>query len=207
MNCPNCGSVIDKNAFVCVKCGYLLKSIKPQVMEKVIEKPVYRTVYKDRSCGSVLKNENNQVNDQSATRQDYVANNVNSNIDNGSNQVVNSQNYGNTNFNPVGYNQANYTQENFNAQNTYNSSVNDSDSKVCVILSIAIPIVMFILKWFVGTSLYIDIIVATVGLTLAKKGESSSKPLAILGMILNVIFILLVIIFFLLTLYVVTCVD
>ena len=48
MNCPNCGSVIDKNAFVCVKCGYLLKSIKPQVMEKVIEKPVYRTVYKDR---------------------------------------------------------------------------------------------------------------------------------------------------------------
>ena len=66
---------------------------------------------------------------------------------------------------------------------------------------------MFILKWFVGTSLYIDIIVATVGLTLAKKGESSSKPLAILGMILNIIFILLVIIFFLLTLYVVTCVD
>ncbi|CCY71988.1 unknown [Clostridium sp. CAG:921] len=154
-----------------------------------------------------MKNENNQVNDQSATRQDYVANNVNSNIDNGSNQVVNGQNYGNTNFNPVGYNQANYTKENFNAQNTYNSSVNDSDSKVCVILSIAIPIVMFILKWFVGTSLYIDIIVATVGLTLAKKGESSSKPLAILGMILNIIFILLVVIFFLLTLYVVTCVD
>ena len=48
MTCPNCGSVIDKNAFVCAKCGYLLKSIKPQVMEKVIEKPVYRTVYKDR---------------------------------------------------------------------------------------------------------------------------------------------------------------
>lgn len=177
MNCPNCGAQISQNDRFCT------------------------------SCGSVLKNENNQVNDQSATRQDYVANNVNSNIDNGSNQVVNSQNYGNTNFNPVGYNQANYTKENFNAQNTYNSSVNDSDSKVCVILSIAIPIVMFILKWFVGTSLYIDIIVATVGLTLAKKGESSSKPLAILGMILNIIFILLVIIFFLLTLYVVTCVD
>ena len=177
MNCPNCGVQISQNDRFCT------------------------------SCGSVLKNENNQVNDQSATRQDYVANNVNSNIDNGSNQVVNSQNYGNTNFNPVGYNQANYTQENFNAQNTYNSSVNDSDSKVCVILSIAIPILMLILKWFVGTSLYIDIIVATVGLTLAKKGESSSKPLAILGMILNIIFILLVIIFFLLTLYVVTCVD
>lgn len=178
MNCPNCGAQISQNDRFCT------------------------------SCGSVLKNENNQVNDQSVTRQDYVANNVNSNIDNGSNQVVNSQNYGNTNFNPVGYNQTSYAQGNYNVQSTnYSQNVNDSDSKVCVILSIVIPIVMFILKWFVATSLYIDIIAATVGLTLAKKGESSSKPLAILGMILNVIFILLVVIFFLLTLYVVTCVD
>lgn len=176
MNCPNCGAQISQNDRFCT------------------------------SCGSMLKNENSQVNEHSVIHQEDKINNV-INSANNSNQVVNGQNYGNTNFNPVGYNQANYTKENFNAQNTYNSSVNDSDSKVCVILSIAIPIVMFILKWFVGTSLYIDIIVATVGLTLAKKGESSSKPLAILGMILNIIFILLVIIFFLLTLYVVTCVD
>ncbi|MBQ1813102.1 MAG: hypothetical protein II119_04070 [Bacilli bacterium] len=40
VKCPNCGNVIDKNAFLCIKCGYLLKDIKPKVVEKIIEKPV-----------------------------------------------------------------------------------------------------------------------------------------------------------------------
>ena len=178
MNCPNCGAQVSQNDRFCT------------------------------SCGSVLKNENNQVNDQSVTRQDYVANNVNSNIDNGSNQVVNSQNYGNANFNPVGYNQTSYAQGNYNVQSTnYSQNVNDSDSKVCVILSIIIPIVMLIFKWFVGTSLYIDIIVATVGLTLAKKGEASSKPLSITGMVLNIIFIVLAVVFFIFSLLLVASIK
>ena len=42
--CPNCGSVIDKNAFLCIKCGYLLKEIKPQIIEKIVEKPVEKIV-------------------------------------------------------------------------------------------------------------------------------------------------------------------
>ncbi len=43
--CPNCGSVIDKNAFICIKCGYLLKQLVQQkVVERVIEKPVEKVV-------------------------------------------------------------------------------------------------------------------------------------------------------------------
>lgn len=38
MICPNCGNVIDNNAFICLKCGVLLKEIK---QEKVIEKHIY----------------------------------------------------------------------------------------------------------------------------------------------------------------------
>ena len=45
--CPNCGSVIDKNAFICVKCGFLVKQIVQQkVVERVIEKPVEKVVEK-----------------------------------------------------------------------------------------------------------------------------------------------------------------
>ena len=40
--CKNCGSIVDKNAHICLKCGYLLKSIVTEkVVEKVITKPVY----------------------------------------------------------------------------------------------------------------------------------------------------------------------
>ena len=37
MECPNCRNIIDKNAFICVKCGYLLKPIKE---ERIIEKHI-----------------------------------------------------------------------------------------------------------------------------------------------------------------------
>lgn len=40
MLCPNCNRVIDKNAYICVKCGYLLKKIEPKVVERVVEKKV-----------------------------------------------------------------------------------------------------------------------------------------------------------------------
>jgi len=40
MHCPNCNSIIDKNAYICIKCGYLIKSIEEKVVEKVVEKPV-----------------------------------------------------------------------------------------------------------------------------------------------------------------------
>lgn len=44
--CPNCGSIIDKNAFICIKCGFLIKEIQPKVIERVIEKPVEKIVEK-----------------------------------------------------------------------------------------------------------------------------------------------------------------
>ena len=36
--CPNCKNIVDKNAVICLKCGFLLKEI---VKEKVIEKHIY----------------------------------------------------------------------------------------------------------------------------------------------------------------------
>lgn len=39
MVCPNCGNIIDKNAFICIKCGFLLKKLpREKVVERVIEK-------------------------------------------------------------------------------------------------------------------------------------------------------------------------
>lgn len=47
MICPNCKSVIDKNAFLCIKCGFLLKKLtQEKVVERVIEKPVEKVVEK-----------------------------------------------------------------------------------------------------------------------------------------------------------------
>ena len=44
--CPNCGSIIDKNAFICIKCGFLLKEIQTKIIERVVEKPVEKIVEK-----------------------------------------------------------------------------------------------------------------------------------------------------------------
>ena len=50
MVCPNCGRIIDKNATICIKCGYLLKSvIQEKVVEKVVSKEdnLLRDLYKE----------------------------------------------------------------------------------------------------------------------------------------------------------------
>ena len=66
MSCPNCHSTIDKNAFICVKCGYLIKKIvQEKVVEKVIEKPVERKVVErviERRPGNVVVKKNNNYN-------------------------------------------------------------------------------------------------------------------------------------------------
>jgi len=39
--CENCGNVVDKNAFICIKCGCLLKEMpKERVIERVIKTEV-----------------------------------------------------------------------------------------------------------------------------------------------------------------------
>lgn len=37
MLCPNCNRIIDKNAYICIKCGYLLKKIEPKVEKTIIK--------------------------------------------------------------------------------------------------------------------------------------------------------------------------
>ena len=57
MECPNCKNIIDKNAFICVKCGYLLKPIKEErVIEKhIISKPK-ESIKLDESIVNILIN-------------------------------------------------------------------------------------------------------------------------------------------------------
>lgn len=39
--CPNCGNIVDKNAFICVKCGCLLKQMpRDRVVERVVRTEV-----------------------------------------------------------------------------------------------------------------------------------------------------------------------
>ena len=43
VECPNCGGIVDKNAFICVKCGCLLKEIpKERIVERVVREEVRR---------------------------------------------------------------------------------------------------------------------------------------------------------------------
>lgn len=37
MLCPNCNRIIDKNAYICIKCGFLLKKIEPKVEKTIIK--------------------------------------------------------------------------------------------------------------------------------------------------------------------------
>ena len=39
-HCKNCGSIVDKNAHICLKCGYLLKNIvQERIIERVVSEP------------------------------------------------------------------------------------------------------------------------------------------------------------------------
>lgn len=41
IECENCGNIVDKNAFICVKCGCLLKEMpKERIIERVIKTEV-----------------------------------------------------------------------------------------------------------------------------------------------------------------------
>ena len=43
VECPNCGGIVDKNAFICVKCGCLLKEMpKERIVERIVKEEVRR---------------------------------------------------------------------------------------------------------------------------------------------------------------------
>lgn len=58
MECPNCKNIIDKNAYICIKCGYLLQRNEPKIIEKpvYIEKQVYNANKKQIANNINLKN-------------------------------------------------------------------------------------------------------------------------------------------------------
>ena len=46
--CKNCGNVVDKNAFICVKCGCLLKEMpKERIIERVVKTEIKKEKKKD----------------------------------------------------------------------------------------------------------------------------------------------------------------
>lgn len=46
-HCKNCGSIVDKNAHICLKCGYLLKNIvQERIIERVVSEPRVEVVRK-----------------------------------------------------------------------------------------------------------------------------------------------------------------
>ena len=57
--------------------------------------------------------------------------------------------------------------------------------KKWAILSIIIPAIAIVWYLFIGLSVYIAVIIASVGFSFAKKGEVSDKKLALVGKILN----------------------
>ena len=48
--CSNCGNIVDKNAFICVKCGCLLKEMpKERIIERVVKTEIKKEKKKDNS--------------------------------------------------------------------------------------------------------------------------------------------------------------
>lgn len=50
--CENCGNIVDKNAFICIKCGCLLKEMPK---ERVIERVIKTEIKKERKSISNTK--------------------------------------------------------------------------------------------------------------------------------------------------------
>ncbi len=89
---------------------------------------------------------------------------------------------------------ANNNQQNkyYDSQQNYNNIVN-SDTKKYAIGSIVIPSIAIIIYWFIGLSVYIAILIATLGFNFAKKGTSYSKILSNIGYVMNIILMIIAI--------------
>lgn len=72
-----------------------------------------------------------------------------------------------------------------NLSSTYVNNAINPNMKKWAILSIIIPAIAIVWYLFIGLSVYIAVIIASVGFSFAKKGEVSDKKLALVGKILN----------------------
>ena len=72
-----------------------------------------------------------------------------------------------------------------NLSSTYVNNAINPNMKKWAILSIIIPAIAIVWYLFIGLSVYIAVIIASVGFSFAKKGEVSYKKLALVGKILN----------------------
>jgi len=125
-----------------------------------------------KNCGSLLENIQPQ----------QSVNNMNSQFQQPMNQ-------------PQMYNQQ-YTNNNGNLDPNYiNQAVNPNMQK-WAILSVVVPIAAMVWFWFIGLTLYLGIIIAAAGFSFAEKGKMANKKLAIIGKILNGIFLAVVIVVF-----------
>lgn len=65
--CPNCGNTVDRNAFICLSCGFLLKEIPQQV---VIHEAKEQNVHQEPSY--VLPRQESNYNDEQYNPSNYV---------------------------------------------------------------------------------------------------------------------------------------
>lgn len=78
------------------------------------------------------------------------------------------------------------TGQNTNGMNQqYVDNILNPDMKKWAILSIVVPVVGIIWYFFIGLSFLLAVLIASVGLSFAKKGELADKKLALAGRILN----------------------
>lgn len=106
-------------------------------------------------------------------------------------EIPNTQANYNANQNNENYGQAqvntNYNQPYQNYDNIVNPSM-----KKYAILSIVIPVVLFLVFCCIGTTFYVAILVTVLGFNCAKKGELYSKNLSRTGYVLNTILAVLI---------------
>lgn len=88
--------------------------------------------------------------------------------------------------------------ENLQTINSNQEKLTNTDMKKYAVLSVIIPIIAFIWFCFIGLSFYLAIAIAACGLGFSEKGKIVDPKLANIGKILNIIFLIISIVMFIL---------
>lgn len=130
-----------------------------------------------KGCGTLVAQTNNNQTVQQPIDQNNVQNSgqpINNTINPMNNQQVQQPMGQGINMN----NSSNLSQQ-------YVDNALNPNMKKWAILSIVIPAVAIVWYFFIGLSFWLALIIASAGLSFAKKGEFADKKLALAGKILN----------------------
>ncbi len=134
-----------------------------------------------KTCGNLIVNNevpNSQINNEMPKENPTISNNQ----------------YNNMNVNET----VNTNWQNQESVNSSNNQTIDPNSKKIAIISIIIPIVAIIIWWFIGLSFLFAVILVGAGFGLSERAKAGEPKLAMIGKILNIIFLIFTIIMFIL---------